>query len=90
MTPNLLPPLGGDTEADSGNHQLLVTLDQLHCAAELQVCSGISVAAMNYSPPPSSNTLAAAYVTAAAQLMTLIMSVILFGSIMMQRLAEYS
>lgn len=46
---------------------------------------------MNYSPQPSSNTLAVAYyVTAAVQLMIPIMSVILFGSIVMQRVAEYS
>lgn len=60
-------------------------------AAEKQVCSGISKAAMNYSPQPSSNTLAVAYyVTTAVQLMIPIMSVILFGSIVMQRVAEYS
>lgn len=60
-------------------------------AAGKQVCSGISEAAMNYLPQPSSNTLAVAYyVTAATKLMIPIMSVILFGSIMMQRVAEYS
>lgn len=46
---------------------------------------------MNYSPQPSSNTAAAVcWVAAAAQLMIPIMSVILFGSIMMQRVAEYT
>lgn len=68
---------------------LLVTLDQVRFAAD-QVCSGISKALVNNSPQPSSNTLAAAYVTAALQLMIPIMSVILFGSMMMQRVAEYS
>lgn len=80
-----------ESDSLSSTSTLLVTLDYVCFAAEQQVCSGISKAAMNYSLQPSSNTQAAAYcVTAAAQLMILIMSVILFGSIMMQRVAEYT